>query len=130
MLESKTISKKQRHPIQPLEVDKDNVLCFKPNAIVIKLLEEGPFTMNDLCGFSDEDKQQFAQLIGYSLSGFSDLSYVDDETYGAAHQMYTIGASEDTARMYTLEDKLEIVKTNLIPIIVSLFNIPEEDLTF
>lgn len=123
--------RKKQHPIQPLEFDTNNVLRFKPNMIVTKLLKEGPFTMNDFCvGFSDEDKIQFAQLIGYSLSGFSELSYVDDATYDAVHQMYTMGISESDARIYTLEDKLKIVQDNLKPIIISLFNIPEEDLTF
>ncbi len=34
--------------------------------------------------FSDEDREQFAQLTGYSLSGFGDLDYVSDETYERA----------------------------------------------
>jgi hypothetical protein len=34
--------------------------------------------------FSDEDREQFAQLIGYSLGGFGDLSYASDEVYNAA----------------------------------------------
>ena len=40
--------------------------------------------MNDLNSrvFSIEDREQFAQLIGYSVSGFGDLSYVSDETWG------------------------------------------------
>lgn len=33
---------------------------------------------------ADEDREQFAQLIGYSLSGFADLSYVSNKTYNAA----------------------------------------------
>jgi hypothetical protein len=37
-----------------------------------------------LMKFSDEDREQFAQLIGYSLSGFSELSYVTDKTYKTA----------------------------------------------
>ena len=32
-------------------------------------------------GFSQEDQEQFAQLIGYSVSGFGDLSYVSDDTF-------------------------------------------------
>jgi hypothetical protein len=36
--------------------------------------------------FSQEDREQFAQLIGYSLCGFSDLSYVSDETYYKAEK--------------------------------------------
>jgi hypothetical protein len=36
--------------------------------------------------FSNEDRQQFAQLIGYSLGGYSELSYVDDDAYKAAEK--------------------------------------------
>ena len=75
------------HPIQPLVI-KDGVLRFKENAIVSFLLAAGPNDMNKLAlmNFSEEDRQQFAQLIGYSLSGYSELSYVIDEAYAAAEQ--------------------------------------------
>lgn len=68
------------HPVQPLGLDKNGILRFKSNAIVRFLLDNGPFDMNKLAmmEFSDEDRVQFAQLIGYSLSGFEELSYVSD----------------------------------------------------
>ena len=31
--------------------------------------------------FTDDERSQFAQLIGYSLSGYGDLSYVTDEQW-------------------------------------------------
>jgi hypothetical protein len=34
--------------------------------------------------FSDEDRAHFAQLIGYSLYGWADLSYVSDEAFERA----------------------------------------------
>jgi hypothetical protein len=37
-----------------------------------------------LVPFSDEDRAQFAQLIGYSLNRYSELSYVSDELYARA----------------------------------------------
>lgn len=66
-----------RHPRQPVELDDQGVPRFKSNKIVRYLLEQGPFDMNHLAlqKFSQEDKEQFAQLIGYSVSGFGDLSY-------------------------------------------------------
>jgi hypothetical protein len=78
--------KKAKHPLQPLVIDDHSVIRFKANAIVRFLLEEGPFDMNDLAkqGFSRQDREQFAQLIGYSLSGAGDLSYVSDKTYNKA----------------------------------------------
>lgn len=74
------------HPIQPLQEDADGVLRFKPNKIVQWLLEAGHFSLNTVAmtKFPQEDREQFAQLIGYSLAGFGDLSYVRDETYAAA----------------------------------------------
>jgi hypothetical protein len=72
--------------MQPLLRDVDGVMRFKPNAIVEFLLHAGPFDLNMLARmpFSDEDREQFAQLIGYSLSGFRELSYVSDAAYEQA----------------------------------------------
>lgn len=65
------------HPTQPILMQQ-GVARFKKNAIVCFLLDHGPFDMNKLAvmDFSDEDRVQFAQLIGYSVSGFGELSYV------------------------------------------------------
>lgn len=70
-----------KNPIQPLANDEHGVLRFKPNAIVRHLLDAHPTCdMNRLAcmDFTDDDRQQFAQLIGYSLSGYGDLGYVSD----------------------------------------------------
>jgi hypothetical protein len=74
------------HPVQPLIRDQNGTKRFKENGIVRYLLDAGPFDMNQLAmmPFSREDRSQFAQLIGYSLSGFGDLSYVTDEEYARA----------------------------------------------
>lgn len=74
------------HPTQPLVYDAHRVLRFKRSRIVEVLLASGPLDMNTLAvmEFSDEDRVQFAQLIGYSLSGFSELSYVSDRAYERA----------------------------------------------
>lgn len=79
-----------QHPIQPLGKDNDGVLRFKQNAIVKYLLDAGPFDLNQLgmIPFSQEDQEQFAQLIGYPLSGFGELSYVSDETYNRAESKH------------------------------------------
>lgn len=75
------MSEEPKHPMQPIVITEDGVARFKPNAIVCFLLDQGPFDMNDLARrfFSDEDREQFAQLIGYSVSGFGDLSYASRE---------------------------------------------------
>ena len=84
-----------RHPMQPLGLDEYGVLRFKPNRLVDALLEHGQKTglgLNELrvrFGTREykEDHVQLAQLIGYSLSGFGELSFVDNATYATAHEM-------------------------------------------
>ena len=58
---------KARHPIQPLITDEQGVTRFKENGIVYFLAKN---RLNELAtmGFSNEDWEQFAQLIGYSLN--------------------------------------------------------------
>lgn len=74
------------HPIQPLIKDPHGVTRFKANKIVRYLLDHGGIDMNQLAmlQFSREDRQQFAQLIGYSLCGYSDLSYVGENAWERA----------------------------------------------
>ena len=96
------------NPIQPL-IKVDGVLRFKANAIVRHLLDTHPSCdMNALAGmdFSNEDRAQFAQLIGYSLGGYGELtSYVSDEAYEAAQQMAN-GLDPRDATIAALEIKL------------------------
>jgi hypothetical protein len=66
------------HPMQQVRWDGKGVIRFRKNAIVDHLLESHPtMDLNALAcmEFSQEDRIQFAQLIGYSVSGFGDLSY-------------------------------------------------------
>ena len=123
-----------KHPIQPLEQDEHGVLRFKVNALVRHLLDNGPFDMNTLAsgGFSNEDRQQFAQLIGYSLSGYGDLrSYVDDYSYGVAAYMAEDHLDEKDARIAYLEAKLndfKVLLTALQEPIANLYGIDPSDL--
>ncbi len=79
-----------KQPMQPLVITPDRLIRFHANAIVRWMLEQGRegkrFDMNLIAmqDFSVEDQMQFAQLIGYSLSGYADLSYVTDESYEEA----------------------------------------------
>ena len=90
-----------KNPIQPLMKDANGVVRFKGNAIVQHLLDTHPTCdMNRLAcmDFTDDDQQQFAQLIGYSLSGYGDLSYVDDRAYATAaepNRNWCAGCSPD-----------------------------------
>lgn len=64
----------------------DGVARFRINEIVKFLLDNGPYDMNAIARlpFSKEDRMQFAQLIGYSVCGFGDLSYSDPDVVAAA----------------------------------------------
>jgi hypothetical protein len=59
---------------------------FRENAIVRFLLDAGPYDMNALAmmPFSDAERERFAQLIGYSVRGYGELSYVSDTAYERA----------------------------------------------
>lgn len=88
------------HPMQPIEMD-DGVARFKENKIVRYLLtlttNAHLADMNTLAiiPFSVEDRVQFAQLIGYSVSGFGDLDYVPRDVVTEA----------DAAAQHILENK-------------------------
>ena len=118
-----------RHPIQPLYRDKDNRVLFKSNAIVQHLLDHGGIDLNKLAvlDFTNEDRQQFAQLIGYSLSGYSDLSYVDADAYSVAEAV-ALGKKEDAARIAYLEGELYALRKALQGPMARLFGVHPDDL--
>lgn len=118
------------HPVQPLITDSEGIVRFKENAIVRWLLDAGPFDMNQIAAtpFGIEDREQFAQLIGYSLSGFGDLSYVRDETYNTASLMHETGKTEAESRIEALETTLENAKVGMRTGVAALFGIDPDDL--
>ncbi len=79
-------------PMQPVELDQHGVVRFRRNRLVEYLLDHGGIDMNALAHFAikngvpDEERDQFAQLTGYSVSGWSDLSYVSDKQWRKADQ--------------------------------------------
>ncbi len=87
-------SKDQRdnlpHPTQPIALDEKGVERFKKNQIVRDLLNLAPvhgLDMNRMAcsAYTNEDRVQFVQLIGYSLCGFGELSsYVSKRAYDRA----------------------------------------------
>lgn len=127
-----TTPSKSRHPIQPLSLDEHGVMRFKSNAIVEHLLGVGRDHNNGLnelsrMDFSKEDWQQLAQLIGYSLSGYGELNYVDDDAYGAA-QLMSEGLPETAARILYLETELKTIRESLREPTARLFGIHPDDL--
>jgi hypothetical protein len=118
------------HPIQPTEIDGHGVLRFKRNAIVDYLLDNGGIDMNDIArlDFSREDREQFAQLIGYSVSGFSDLSYASDLTYSTAVKMHEFEETQEQAEVAALKETLEAIKSGLRTVAAAAFQIHPDDL--
>jgi hypothetical protein len=117
-------------PMQPLSVDKHGTTRFKENSIVRHLLDHGGIDMNALAmlSFPVEDREQFAQLIGYSLSGFGELSYVRAETYATAYRMSEGEESEDKARIAALEEMLEEARKAIRDAVVAVFRNHPDDL--
>lgn len=75
------MTEKPDHPREPVHVDEYGVKRFVSNGIVEWLFESGQLNLNEIAvmSFPDEDRRQVAQLLGYSVSGYHDLSYAEDE---------------------------------------------------
>lgn len=79
-------------PMQPIVRDGKGVIRFQENAIVRTLIDyctNKGLSMNELAlmNFRREDREQFAQLIGYSVSGFGELGYVRPSTLRRAEEI-------------------------------------------
>ena len=119
-----------KHPIQQIFKDSHGTLRFRENKIVQYLLDNGGIDLNRLgvTDFDNDDREQFAQLIGYSLSGFADLSYVTDETYEAAECLSKCDKTNALQERYNhLCMELDNIKTGLKMAAVAAFKIHPED---
>jgi len=114
-------------PMQPVELDKNGVARFRGNAVVRYLLDNGGIDLNRLAlvEFPEEDRDQFHQLINYSVSGAPISSDLSD----AAQRAYEEGVPEHQARIEHLEAKLKEVRDALREPVANLFNIHPDDLT-
>lgn len=89
---------KNKHPMQPIAKDEQGVVRFKHNQIVRYLLDYASrrgCSLNELAKmpFSTDDWTQFAQLMGYSVSGAAELDYFDRDVLAQAD-----AATEDILR--------------------------------
>ena len=92
------------HPMQQIVRAEDGVVRFRANKIVVALLERSRdqgYGLNELFAyaFSNEDWEQFAQLIGYSVAGFGTLLYVSEAQVrqaDAAAERLLRGVSSET----------------------------------
>ena len=122
-------------PIQPLYQDDNGTTRFQGNAVVRYLLDNGSLDLNKLAiaaieeNFPQEDQEQFAQLIGYSLGGFSELSYVSDECYEAAAIMADQGIDQKSANIKALSEMIDKVREGLKIATPAVFRIHPDDLS-
>ena len=121
------------HPIQPLAPDEHGALRFKQNKIVRHLLDwakEKGHGLNELAtlDFPQEDWEQFAQLIGYSLSGFQELSYVTGDTIAAASVMEASGCTSHEAKEATRDVALFEAREATRKLVGVLFSNHPDDL--
>ena len=111
------MSNEPNHPQQPVCFVGD-VIRFKQNAIVRYLIDLASqkhiADMNSLAiiPFSQDDRMQFAQLIGYSVSGYGDLSYASIESVAeadeAAENLLTEKKQQPVQRTYWKTEFLSV----------------------
>jgi hypothetical protein len=78
-----------KNPMQPLYLDKHATIRFKANKIVDDLLNFASIyglDLNRIAGmdYTQDDREQFHQLIGYSVSGFGELPGMSSESVAEA----------------------------------------------
>ena len=78
-----------KHPMQPIERDEQGTIRFRPNKIIRYLCDAGKIDLNALAimPFENDDMMQLMQLLGYSVSGFGDLSFADPEVVAEADRL-------------------------------------------
>lgn len=104
----KTTKKLPPHPMQPVYVNDEGIVRFRANAIIRYIVDhagdlvhpgapvidpvtkrpmhQGRLDLSKLAelDFPQEDREQFSQLMGYSISGYHELSDVSDESAAQA----------------------------------------------
>lgn len=122
--------KDAEHPMQPLVRDEHGVVRFKRNAIVEFLLKNGTIDLNGIARlpFDNRDREQFAQLIGYSVDGFGGLSYARPDIVAAADRMAETGESADAARIAALQQEIDALRDALREPMARLFAVHPDDL--
>lgn len=110
------------HPIQPVAEDAHGIVRFKQNAIVVHLLEHGGIDLNTIARlpFSDEDREQFTQLIGYSIAN---APHQRPDIAAAAECMAETRVTAEQARIATLQYELDALRDAMRGPIARLYGI-------
>lgn len=90
-------------PMQPVVRAADGCIRFRENRIVSALLEHSSrhgYSLNETAigDFTDDEHMQLAQLIGYSVSGYGDLSYASEESVSRADELAEAIIAAQTAQ--------------------------------
>jgi hypothetical protein len=120
-----------KHPFQPIEQDENGVYRFKKNRIVEFLLDAGQFDLNHLAtmNFSNEDRTQFAQLIGYSVSGFGELdSYVSNDDYMVADGIANGEGDPRDIEIAILRKEIKELRESFVDPVSRMFGYHPDDL--
>lgn len=89
MIDMTTVLVGEEEPMQPVGVDQYGTHRFLENRIVRDMVEFARphgFDLNEMATraaqgqYSQSEREQFAQLIGYSVCGYLDLSYVSNKS--------------------------------------------------
>lgn len=98
-----TILAGEEEPMQPVGVDAHGTHRFLENRIVRDLLDTHPIIdMNEIADsahrgyYTQAEQRQFAQLIGYSVGGYGNLSYVNGESCQRADALSEALLDEDS----------------------------------
>lgn len=79
--------------MRSIELDALGTARFRKNTIVAWLVENGHVSLNSIIenspkgGWPQEDIEEFWQMLGYSVSGYGDLSFIRPETVEAADKI-------------------------------------------
>lgn len=120
-----------KHPIQKIYTSDTKVVRFQPNEIVRHILDKQDINLNDISSldFNNEDRSQFAQLIGYSVSGWSELPYVSaDECKIVDQKQQALSISDLEAENKSLRKQLITLRILFAKPMAELYDICEEDL--
>lgn len=113
-------------PMQPIETDSNGTKRFRENKIVQYILDNGGIDLNQLARveFPREDRDQFTQLIGYSVSA----APLSSDLINAADTVTEEGVDTDRARIVYLEKQLASIREAFQQPVADLFNVHPDDL--
>jgi len=97
--------KRQPHPMQPIYLDESGSPRFQENGIIKRIVTERMVSLSEIPmwvarypGITQDDVDQFWQLIGYSLEGYAELAGSDVISEEAVDR--AAKAAEDQGLLY------------------------------